>query len=161
MDSHPGQASDSSPINVVLPTPEEKPPTATMVRVIRFNTSRSIPPPLALGLPGRRESVYAISIEAMARECEATEGAGESMSDDEETARAELLQSISEAIERHGAAARGDVSLEEASRAWVEAGFEDAEEVDDWLSARCFSARGAQSVERGGINQHTAPKPKR
>ncbi|HEY6188393.1 MAG TPA: hypothetical protein VIW80_11980 [Pyrinomonadaceae bacterium] len=78
------------------------------------------------------------------------------MSDDEETARAELLQSISEAIERHGAAARGDVSLEEASRAWVEAGFEDAEEVDDWLAARCFSARGAQALERAGITPQQA-----
>ena len=78
------------------------------------------------------------------------------MNDDEETARAELLQSISEVIERHGAAALGDVSLEEASRAWVEAGFEDAEEVDDWLAARCFSARGAQALELAGITPQQA-----
>jgi hypothetical protein len=78
------------------------------------------------------------------------------MNEDAETARAELLERISEVIERHGAAARGNVSLEEAAQAWVEAGFEDAEEVDEWLAARCFSALGAQKLERAGITPEQA-----
>jgi hypothetical protein len=80
------------------------------------------------------------------------------MRDDEETAeRAELIGSIREVIERHGAAALPvDVSLEEAARAWVEAGFEDAEEVDEWLTARCFSAAGAQALELAGITPEQA-----
>ena len=73
-----------------------------------------------------------------------------------EIERAGLLRRIGEVIERHGAAARGDVSLAEAARAWVEAGFEDAEEVDEWLAARCFSAGGAQSIEMAGITPEQA-----
>jgi hypothetical protein len=47
-------------------------------------------------------------------------------------------------------------SLEGAARAWIDAGFEDTEDIDEWLSARCFSAVGAQSLERAGITPEQA-----
>lgn len=78
------------------------------------------------------------------------------MNEDEEFARAELLQSISEVIARHGEAALDGLSPEEAALVWVEAGFEDSEEVDEWLAARCFSALGAQRLERAGITPQQA-----
>ena len=74
------------------------------------------------------------------------------MRDDDEMERPELLRSIVEIIERHGeAAGGGGASPEEAARLWIDAGFEDAEEVDEWLAARCFSATGAHALEMAGI----------
>lgn len=78
------------------------------------------------------------------------------MNEDEELARAELLSGISEVIARHGTTARGGFSVEEAARVWAEAGFEDSEEVEEWLAARCFSAHGAQRLERAGITPQQA-----
>jgi hypothetical protein len=78
------------------------------------------------------------------------------MNEDEEFAPRGLLQSISEVIARHGEAARGGLSVEEAALEWIEAGFEDAEEVDEWLAAGCFSAAGAQRLERAGITPQQA-----
>jgi hypothetical protein len=77
------------------------------------------------------------------------------MKDDEIEQRA-LLGRVSEVIEQHGAQARSSVSLEEAARAWIGAGFEAAEEVDEWLSARCFSAEVAQRLELAGITPEQA-----
>ncbi|HYY58079.1 MAG TPA: hypothetical protein VE842_12165, partial [Pyrinomonadaceae bacterium] len=48
-------------------------------------------------------------------------------------------------------AASGGASPEEAAGLWIDAGFEDAEEVDEWLAARCFSATGAHALELAGI----------
>ncbi|HEX8144499.1 MAG TPA: hypothetical protein VF553_18170 [Pyrinomonadaceae bacterium] len=78
------------------------------------------------------------------------------MRDDDEIGSAGLLRLVREVIERHGGAALRGASLEEAARAWIEAGFEDAEEVDAWLAARCFSAAGAQSLEVAGITPEQA-----
>jgi hypothetical protein len=78
------------------------------------------------------------------------------MNEDKELARSELLQGISEVIARHGAEAHGVRSVEEAALIWIEAGFEDVEEVDEWLEARCFSATGAQRLERAGITPQQA-----
>lgn len=84
--------------------------------------------------------------------------------------RAELLRSISEIIERYAEAARGGggdsssssssgssgASPEETARSWIDAGFEDAEEVAEWLDAGCFSARGAHAMELAGITPEQA-----
>lgn len=78
------------------------------------------------------------------------------MRDDTENDRAEMLQRIGEAIERHLEAARGYASIEEAASQWIAAGFEDAEEVDEWLAARCFSAEGARALEMAGITPDQA-----
>jgi hypothetical protein len=67
-----------------------------------------------------------------------------------------LLQLIGEALCRHGEDARQNTNVEAAARAWLEAGFTDAEEVDDWLGARCFDPRHAQTLEAAGITPEQA-----
>jgi hypothetical protein len=75
---------------------------------------------------------------------------------DDETERAKLIASACEVIAGHPQAALQGVSLEEAARAWIDAGFEDTEEIDEWLAARCFTAEGAQRLERAGITPEQA-----
>lgn len=67
-----------------------------------------------------------------------------------------LLQLIGETLRRHGDDARQNMTVEAASRAWLEAGFTDAQEVEDWLAARCFDARHAQTLEAAGITPEQA-----
>ena len=69
---------------------------------------------------------------------------------------AQSIAAISRVIERCGDAAHGEAHPEEAARAWIEAGFDDAEEVEAWLAARCFTAAGAQALERAGITPEQA-----
>jgi hypothetical protein len=64
--------------------------------------------------------------------------------------------SISEVLERHGGPALGGASALEVAREWIAAGFDDAEEVDDWLRARCFRAEGARALEAAGITPEQA-----
>ncbi|HEX9918733.1 MAG TPA: hypothetical protein VGA87_06185 [Pyrinomonadaceae bacterium] len=64
---------------------------------------------------------------------------------------------IMETLRRHGGdALPGGASPLEAARAWLDAGFADAEEVDDWLAARCFDARSAQTLDAAGITPEQA-----
>lgn len=78
------------------------------------------------------------------------------MKDDVETKRALMLRRIGEVIEQHTEAAHRYASTEEAAHQWMTAGFEDAEEVDEWLAARCFSAEGARALEMAGITPDQA-----
>ena len=78
------------------------------------------------------------------------------MKDDIESERAEMLRRISELIERHTETERNYASAEEEAHQWMAAGFEDAEEVDEWLAARCFTAEGASALERAGITPDQA-----
>lgn len=39
---------------------------------------------------------------------------------------------------------------------WLEAGFDDPEEVSDWLAARCFSAEDARRLDEAGITADQA-----
>ncbi len=52
--------------------------------------------------------------------------------------------------------AHGEVALQGAPAAsvaydWLAHGFDDAEEIDEWLRARCFRARHARELERAGF----------
>lgn len=67
-----------------------------------------------------------------------------------------LLQLIGETLRPHGDAAWQNTTVEAAARAWLDAGFTDAEEVGDWLAARCFEARHAQTLEAAGITPEQA-----
>lgn len=67
-----------------------------------------------------------------------------------------LVQLIGETLSRYGDAALQNRPPEEAARAWLDAGFTDAEEVEEWLSARCFDARHAQTLEAAGITPEQA-----
>ncbi|HZG53707.1 MAG TPA: hypothetical protein VEZ40_16380, partial [Pyrinomonadaceae bacterium] len=44
----------------------------------------------------------------------------------------------------------------DAARAWIEAGFADPEEVADWLAARCFDPRRAQTLDAAGLTPEQA-----
>lgn len=70
--------------------------------------------------------------------------------------QAETMRLICEALDRHGSDALGDARPEEVARQWIEAGFDDAEEVDGWLRARCFRAERAQALEAAGFTPEQA-----
>lgn len=67
-----------------------------------------------------------------------------------------LVQLIGESLRRHGDAALHGTTVEAAARAWLDAGFTDAEEIEDWLAARCFDTRHAQTLEAAGITPEQA-----
>lgn len=83
-----------------------------------------------------------------------TRGASEHMVDDNNSA--ETLRRIGEALERHGEAALGEASPIDVAQEWIDAGFDDPEEVDDWLRARCFRADGARTLEAAGLTPEQA-----
>lgn len=68
-----------------------------------------------------------------------------------------LLRAIVETLRRHGDefTAR-EHPLEEQAGEWLTAGFDDAEEVQAWLDARCLTARDAQALERAGLTPEQA-----
>ncbi len=71
-----------------------------------------------------------------------------------------LARALAGVIERYGAeACGGGVSAEQAAQQWIDAGFDDAEEVEDWLRARCFSAGAARALEDAGITPEQAATP--
>jgi len=71
--------------------------------------------------------------------------------------QAALVRLIGETLRRHGDdALPGDASPGAAARAWLEAGFADAEEVDDWLAARCFDPRHARTLDAAGLTPEQA-----
>lgn len=59
-------------------------------------------------------------------------------------------------LERYGKQAVHDLTLEQAAREWTAAGFEDSDEVEDWLRAGCFIAADAQRLESAGITPEQA-----
>jgi hypothetical protein len=67
-----------------------------------------------------------------------------------------ILHLIGETLRRHGADALQSTDAETRARAWLDAGFTDAEEVDDWLGARCFDPQHAQTLEAAGITPEQA-----
>jgi hypothetical protein len=63
---------------------------------------------------------------------------------------------IAAVLRGFGPEATGVRAAESVAREWFDAGFEDPEEVEDWLRARCMDASGAQSLERAGITPEQA-----
>jgi hypothetical protein len=68
----------------------------------------------------------------------------------------ENLRGIAAVLERFGPQATGGRGAGAAAREWLEEGFDDAEEVADWLGARCFDAAGARRLEDAGITPEQA-----
>jgi hypothetical protein len=68
----------------------------------------------------------------------------------------ETIRLIGEVLARHGEQALNGAAVADVAEEWVNAGFDDPEEVDDWLRARCFSAAGAQSLEMAGLTPEQA-----
>ncbi len=68
-----------------------------------------------------------------------------------------LLRRITETLARYGDdALRGAETIEAAARNWLDAGFADAEEIDDWLGARCFNPHYARSLDAAGFTPEQA-----
>jgi len=79
------------------------------------------------------------------------------MIDSDDDARLAAVREISEVIERHGEDACAQETPEAAARQWLDAGFDDPEEIEDWLRARCFNSSAAQALESAGITpEHAA-----
>jgi hypothetical protein len=57
---------------------------------------------------------------------------------------------IRNVIERHGHFAHGG-NPDETTEAWSEAGFE-ADEVEEWLNARCFDPSSARDLADAGVS---------
>ena len=66
----------------------------------------------------------------------------------------ENVRAVAEVLARRDAAGGRDAA--EAAREWVECGFDDAEEVESWLDARCFEAAAARRLEEAGITPEQA-----
>ncbi|MBA3241283.1 MAG: hypothetical protein H0T60_08680 [Acidobacteria bacterium] len=70
---------------------------------------------------------------------------------DEETVRI-----IAATLRRFGLPATNEGAAENVAQEWFDAGFEDPEEVEDWLRARCYTAVVAFALERAGITPQQA-----
>lgn len=67
------------------------------------------------------------------------------------------LTKIVELLERRGPHADAAGRPAEASaREWLASGFEEAEEVEGWLAARCFTAESARALEEAGLTPEQA-----
>jgi hypothetical protein len=68
----------------------------------------------------------------------------------------ETIRLIIEVLDEHGQEALDGATTEETARLWLAAGFDDPEEVDAWLKARCFRASHAQALEAAGFTPEQA-----
>jgi hypothetical protein len=68
----------------------------------------------------------------------------------------EALARARETIARHGDAALDGAPAETAACRWLSHGFADAEEIDEWLAARCFRPERAHELERAGLTPEQA-----
>jgi hypothetical protein len=66
----------------------------------------------------------------------------------------ENVRAVAEVLSRRGEPAIG--ATDAAARAWVENGFDDAEEVEAWLDAGCFDAAAARRLEEAGVTPEQA-----
>jgi hypothetical protein len=61
------------------------------------------------------------------------------------------LRAVCAVLARYGESVAGGAGAESVAYEWLAAGFADAEEVEDWLRARCFRAQHAQALEQAGF----------
>lgn len=78
------------------------------------------------------------------------------MKEDIHDDRQDSVRDICAVLERFGGAALADAPAADVARRWLEAGFDDPEEIEDWLRARCFDADRAQAIENAGITPEQA-----
>lgn len=74
----------------------------------------------------------------------------------EDSTELEKMREIKRVIESFGTEALDGTTSDTAAWAWVAAGFDDPEDVSDWLRARCFSATAAQTLDAAGITPEQA-----
>ena len=68
----------------------------------------------------------------------------------------ENIRAIVEILGQHDEIVRGGRPLEQVALEWLAAGFDDAEEIDAWIEARCLAAGDAQALERAGLTPEQA-----
>lgn len=68
----------------------------------------------------------------------------------------EIIRPLCAVLDRHEEARSGGATTEEIARQWIDAGFDDPEEVEAWLRARCFAATRAQALEAAGFTPEQA-----
>jgi hypothetical protein len=67
-----------------------------------------------------------------------------------------IISRIGETLERCGDAALDGATAEAVAYRWLSHGFTDAEEIEDWLAARCFQPERAHELERAGFTPEQA-----
>lgn len=70
--------------------------------------------------------------------------------------QSEILARITRTLETFGAEILHGKTPHDAAREWFDAGFDDAEEIADWLRARCFTAADARRLEDAGFTPDQA-----
>lgn len=68
----------------------------------------------------------------------------------------DAIEEIARALARCGEAATRGQSPAAVAREWAAAGFDSAEDVEDWLGARCFTAAGAKALDDAGLTPEQA-----
>jgi hypothetical protein len=68
----------------------------------------------------------------------------------------ESARAVARILAARGGAALQGRAPEAAARLWVENGFDDPEEVEAWLDARCPDAASARRLEEAGITPEQA-----
>jgi len=75
---------------------------------------------------------------------------------EDNTDRTDLRQRIAQVLSHYGGQATGGEPPETIAGRWIAAGYDDEEEVADWLAARCFEPETAARLERTGITPEQA-----
>jgi hypothetical protein len=73
-----------------------------------------------------------------------------------ESRESAAVRAISELLEQYGQHETNDSSIREQAKSWVVLGYDDPEEVESWLKARCFNAEGANMLDNAGITPEQA-----
>lgn len=78
------------------------------------------------------------------------------MSTEQDKEQAETIVRICRVLEQHGEDALHNAQAEEVAQEWIDAGFDDPEEIEGWLRARCFAPQRAQALEAAGFTPEQA-----
>jgi hypothetical protein len=70
----------------------------------------------------------------------------------------EIIRHIRRLLEQYGDAALDGAPAETVAYRWLSHGFTDAEEIADWLAARCFQPDRAHELERAGLTPEQAAR---
>jgi hypothetical protein len=63
----------------------------------------------------------------------------------------EITRRVRDVLARYGDAALAGAPAETIAYRWLAHGFTDAEEIEDWLDARCFRPERAHELDRAGL----------
>lgn len=73
-----------------------------------------------------------------------------------DNADTEEIATVCDLLARYGDDALAGAPAATVARRWLAQGFTDAEEIDEWLAARCFHPERAHELERAGLTPEQA-----